>query len=97
MESSAKTRLPLHSIGIIYPSSSLQITLNWYNLHSYYLYQWEESKKGSQSLRFLSINAEGGEIIKPKAKGPHHHHFKNFEIKDLVGIHKCLFSIGILL
>jgi hypothetical protein len=27
MESSAKTRLPLHSIGIIYPSPSLRITL----------------------------------------------------------------------
>jgi hypothetical protein len=39
----------------------------------------------------LAINAKGGENIKPKAKGPHHHHFKNFEIKDLIGIHKGLF------
>jgi hypothetical protein len=29
---------------------------------------------------FLAINAKGGENIKPKAKGPHHH-FKNFAIK----------------
>jgi hypothetical protein len=35
-------------------------------------------KKGSQVLRFLVINAKGGESIKPKAKGPHHHHFKIF-------------------
>jgi hypothetical protein len=29
MESSAKTRLPLHSTGIIYPSPSLRITLHF--------------------------------------------------------------------
>jgi hypothetical protein len=49
----------------------------------------------SKSL-FLAINAKGGESIKPKAKGPHHHHFKIFKIKDLVGIHKgFVFPIGI--
>jgi hypothetical protein len=32
-----------------------------------------ENKKGSQKSPFLAINAEGGEDIKPKAKGPHHH------------------------
>jgi hypothetical protein len=37
--------------------------------------------KGSQVLRFLAIHAKGGEIIKPKAKGSHHHHFKIFEMK----------------
>jgi hypothetical protein len=26
------------------------------------------------------INAKGGENIKPKAKGPHHHHLKKFSI-----------------
>jgi hypothetical protein len=30
---------------------------------------------------FLVINAKGGENIKPKAKGPHHHYFKIFEMK----------------
>jgi hypothetical protein len=39
----------------------------------------EKILKGSQVLRFLAINAKGGENIKPKAKGPHHH-FKIFEI-----------------
>jgi hypothetical protein len=40
----------------------------------------------------LAINAKGGENIKPKAKGPHHHHFKIFETKDLIGIQKVGFS-----
>jgi hypothetical protein len=42
------------------------------------MYQRGENKKGSQKSPFLAINAKGGEIIKPKAKGPHHHHFKHF-------------------
>jgi hypothetical protein len=50
-----------------------------------------ENVKGLQCSSFLAINAKGGENTKPKAKGPHHHHFKNFEMKDLIGIHKCLF------
>jgi hypothetical protein len=45
--------------------------------HSYFLYQWGESimRKyiGLSSSPFLAINAKGGESIKPKAKGPHHH------------------------
>jgi hypothetical protein len=50
----------------------------------------ERCKKGYQSLCFLAINAKGGEDIKPKAKGPHHH-FKKFQNKVLVDI----FRIGI--
>jgi hypothetical protein len=50
-----------------------------------------EKLQGLQRSPFLAINAKWGENIKPKAKGPHHHHFKIFEIKDLVGIHKGLF------
>jgi hypothetical protein len=44
-----------------------------------------------QRSPFLAINAKGGENIKPKSKGPHHHNFKSFAIIDLVGIHKGLF------
>jgi hypothetical protein len=55
------------------------------------LYQWERKVTGLPHSPFLAINAKGGENIKSKAKGPHHHHFKNFEIKDLIGIHKGLF------
>jgi hypothetical protein len=32
-----------------------------------------ENAKGLQRSLFLAINAKGGENIKPKAKGPHHH------------------------
>jgi hypothetical protein len=34
----------------------------------------------------LAINAKGGENIKPKAKGPHHHHFKKNRNKALISI-----------
>jgi hypothetical protein len=91
MESSAKTRLPLHSNDIIYPSSSLRITPIWYNLSLIFcLPKGEKIIMGLSKSPFLAINAKGGENIKPKAKGPHHHHFKNFEIEDLIGIHKKL-------
>jgi hypothetical protein len=33
---------------------------------------------GLSSSPFLAINAKGGESIKPKAKGPHHH-FKKIQ------------------
>jgi hypothetical protein len=39
-----------------------------------------ESAKGLSSSSFLAINAKGRESIKPKAKGPHHHHIKIFQI-----------------
>jgi hypothetical protein len=39
----------------------------------------------------LAINAKGGESIKPKAKGPHHHNFKNFRNEVLIDV----FHIGI--
>jgi hypothetical protein len=65
MEFSAKTRLPLHSIGIIY--SSPHRSPLWYNLHSYYSYHWRESKRALKTP-FLVINAKGGESISPKQK-----------------------------
>jgi hypothetical protein len=50
-------------------------------LHSYLFHHLGESIspqrgrkcKGLSSSSFLAINAEGGESIKPKAKGPHHY------------------------
>jgi hypothetical protein len=58
-------------------------------LHSYLFYHLGENirpqrgRKYKRALKFsvLVINAKGGESIKPKAKGPHHH-FK-----------KCLFQL----
>jgi hypothetical protein len=49
----------------------------------------------------LAINSKGGENIKPKEKGPHHHNFKNIRNKVLIddfhiGIYVMAFpSIGI--
>jgi G:T/U-mismatch repair DNA glycosylase len=66
MESSAKTRRPLHSIGIIYSSPSLSL---WYNLSLIFTCtNGGESNEGSQSLRFLAINAKVGDSISPKQK-----------------------------
>jgi hypothetical protein len=50
-----------------------------------------EKVKGLSKSLFSVINAKGGEIIKLKAKGPHHHHFKKFRNEDLFDFHKSLF------
>jgi hypothetical protein len=75
MEYSTKTRLPLHStVSFILHHHSTPL-FDWYNIFTHiYLYQWGESNKGLSKSLFLAINAKGGESIKPKAKGPHHHH-----------------------
>jgi hypothetical protein len=63
MESSAKIRLPLNSIGIIYPSPSLRTALHFGIIFTHiHLYHQGESKEGSQMSPFLVINAKGGEI-----------------------------------
>jgi hypothetical protein len=73
MEYSAKTKLPLNSIGIIYPLS----------VFHYFFYQWgRKDKKGSQTSPFLAINAKGGEILSLKQKD-RTTNFKNFQNDDL--------------
>jgi hypothetical protein len=91
MESSAKTRLPLHSTSIIYPSPSLRTTLQlWYNLHSSIVCQRGENLKRALKTLFLAINAKGGESISPKQKDRTTTPIsKNFETKFL------MFSISI--
>jgi hypothetical protein len=54
-------------------------------LHSYLFYHLGENVKRALKFSVLAINAKGGESIKPKAKGSHHHFKKN---------HKCLFQLG---
>jgi hypothetical protein len=83
MEYSAKKGLPLNSNGIIYPFVvTPQISQIGIIFHSYFFYQWGRKYKGLSISPFLAINAKGGEDIKPKAKGPHHHNFKKkFEMK----------------
>jgi hypothetical protein len=61
MESSATTRLPLHSIGINYPSPSLHSTPNWYKPFTLiYLYQWGESLKGLSKVSVFGNSCQRG-------------------------------------
>jgi hypothetical protein len=69
-----------NSDGIIYPLPLLlQLSIGM-TLHSYFLPFGRKCKKGLSSSPFLVINAKGGESIKPKAKGPHHHFKKNSQM-----------------
>jgi hypothetical protein len=63
MEYSAKTTLPLNSIGIIYPLSVFRHLSNWSNLSLIFLFI-----NGGEKTPFLAINAKGGEILSPKQK-----------------------------
>jgi hypothetical protein len=93
MESSAKKRLPLNSIDIIYHSPSFRTTLHFGIIFTHiHLYHWGESKEGSQMSPFLAINAKGGENIRPKQKDRTTTNFKVFKRSfQLVSI----FQIGI--
>jgi hypothetical protein len=51
----------------------------------------EKVLRGLSKSPFLAINAKGGENIKPKANGPHHHNFKKNRNEVLIDI----FHIGI--
>ena len=90
MEYSAKTPLPLYTIGIIYPfvgiPPSLKTGIIFTHIH---LYHWEESKKGSKDS-VLAINAEGGESISPKQKDR-----TTMPISKIFETKLKLFSIGI--
>jgi hypothetical protein len=84
MESSAKTRLPLHSIGIIYPSPSLHNALHFGIIFTLITStNGEKVKRAYISLTkypFLAIHAKGGENISPKQKDrttTNHHQFEN--------------------
>jgi hypothetical protein len=73
-ESSAKTRLPLHSTPSIYLSFAVapQRSPIWYNLQSYVIYQrGRKFGKGlyfTHKYPFFAIHAKGGESISPKQK-----------------------------
>jgi hypothetical protein len=68
MESSSKTRLPLHSIGIIYPSPSLRIALHFGIIFTFITHTIGEKVNRALKTLFLAINAKGGESISPKQK-----------------------------
>jgi hypothetical protein len=74
-----KTRLPLHSIGIIYPSPSLCTALHFGIIFTLITHTIEEKvKRALKRLRFWRL-MPNGRYIKPKAKGPHHHQFQSLK------------------
>jgi hypothetical protein len=74
MEYSAKASLPLNSIGIIYPLPVVRHLSDWYTLSlTFLLSMGEKIYKGLSKSSIFAINTKGGESIKPKAKGSHHH------------------------
>jgi hypothetical protein len=96
MESSAKTRLPLHSI--VYSSFAVAPHRSplWYNLHFYILIKGGESSlKRALMTPFLAIHAKGGERISPKQKDHTTTNSKNFNLY-LKKFFKRDFQIGIL-
>jgi hypothetical protein len=75
MEYTTKTRLPLHSNGIICPFAITphhsQIGIIF---HSYLLVPMgAKVKRALKSLRFWRLIPKGEKVLSPKAKGPHHH------------------------
>jgi hypothetical protein len=94
MEYLATTKLPLQTLTVSPNFCRYSTNSQWYDLHSYLFHHLGEGirpqrgrklQKGLQRSPFLAINAKGGENIKPKAKGPHHH-FKKIRNKVLIGI-----------
>jgi hypothetical protein len=97
MEYSAKTSLPLNSIGIILPCRYSASSPIWYNLHSYIICQrGRESTRAYISLKysFLAIHAKGGESISPKQKDRTSTNFQKIELRKDFSIGDL--SIGIL-
>jgi hypothetical protein len=107
IESSAKTRLPLHSNRIIYPSQSLCITLQIGIIFTHVSFTiGEKVRRAHISLTkypFLVIHAKGGESISPKQKNRTTTNFKTFFkevfnwylIFDIFQIGMTTFKIGI--
>jgi hypothetical protein len=82
MEYSAKTTLPLNSIGIIHSLSVFRIALQFDIIFTHILFAkgGEKVKRAYISLtsiRFLAIHAKGGESISPKQKDHTTTNFKN--------------------
>jgi hypothetical protein len=69
MEYSAKTSLPLYSIGTISSLPVFHHLSDWYTLSLIFFYQWgRKYKRGLSSSSFLAINAKGEKILSPKQK-----------------------------
>jgi hypothetical protein len=87
MESSVKTRLPLHSIGIIYPSPSLRTALYFGIIFTSIIStNGEKVKRALKRLRFWRLMPKG-EKYSPEQKDRTTANFKvNFLKKFTIGI-----------
>jgi hypothetical protein len=65
---------------------TLNSYLNYHLGESIRLQKGRKMQEGLSKSLFFAINAKGGESIKPKAKGPHHH-FKKNRNEVLIGIY----------
>jgi hypothetical protein len=86
MESLAKTRLPLHSIGIIHPFAVTPHHSQIGIIFTHISFTNGRNKKGLTKSPFLAINVKGGEILSPKQKD------RTTNFKKIMFV----FSIGIL-
>jgi hypothetical protein len=92
MEYSAKTTLPLNSIGNIYSLPVLRHLSDWYNPSLIFILSMgEKIDKGLQRSLFLAIMPKEEKILSPKKKDRTTTISKIFKMKDLFGNHKCLF------
>jgi hypothetical protein len=80
MESSAKTRLPLHSIGIIYPSLPLRTALHFGIIFTLITHTIEAKvNRALKCLRFLWLMPKGERVLSPKQKDHTTTNFKVFK------------------
>jgi hypothetical protein len=100
MAYSAKTSLPLNSIGIIHSLPVFRRLFKFGTIFTHILFaKGGEKVKGlifHAKYPFLAIHAKGGESIRPKAKGPHHHLILK-RVFQLVVFSNDKFQISILL
>jgi hypothetical protein len=71
---------------------------DWYNLHSYFIYQWRRKYKGLTKSPFLVIHAKGERILaQSKRTAPPPKNFKIFEITFTIDILLLIyFKIGMI-
>jgi hypothetical protein len=82
----AKTKLPLHSNNIIYPSSLLRTLQIGIILHSYILVRMGRKFKGLSSLRFWRLMPKGEKILSQSKRTARTTNFKKFQNKALIDI-----------
>jgi hypothetical protein len=79
MEYSAKTVLPLNSIGITCFLPVFRIALHFGIIFTHiYLFAIGEKVQGLSNVSVFGDSCQRGRNIKTKAKGPHHHQFQKF-------------------